>query len=62
MRSFINKLKRSGPLIEPGMPTITIVYCMTTFCFLYFNSLYNKFKALVENHMLLVLLKEGRGL
>ena len=59
MRSFINKLKRSGPSIEPcGTPAITtsdelVLLFMTTFCFL--------FKALVEKPIL-VLLKECRGL
>ena len=64
MRPFINKLKRSGPSIEPsGTAAITtldeiVLLFMTTFYFLYFKCIIS-LKHLVKNHTLLVLLKEG---
>ena len=56
MRSVINKLKKSGPSIEPcGTRAITtsdeiVLLLMITFWHL------------LKNHRLLVLLKEGSGL
>ena len=68
MRSFVNKLKRSGLSIEPcGKPAVTtsdefILLVMTTFCFYFSNNYIINLKHLLKNHRLLVLLKEGRGL
>ena len=68
MRSVINKLKKSGPSIEPcGTRAITtsdeiVLLLMITFCFLFSNNYIINSKHLLKNHRLLVLLKEGSGL
>ena len=65
MRSFINKLKRSGLSMEPsGTPAITtsdeLVLLFMTTCFSCISSNYViSLKQLLKNHRLLVLLKEG---